>query len=643
MMKRRILLSVFSILVVGLQAQNPARSGTDHAVCFYVTTFQPDWPALPETKTEVEAIGAQLADDYGFTVEYVPNPKKADIKSKILELNRRNFREKDQLLLFFSMHGHFITAADRGYLIPADGKTPANDPLGDSWLSYDDLGAYVSQIPCRHVLLSLDACYSGAFGIRQSTTERSKSYPGDVKPSGSQECKKMQEEALFADSYLYFTAGGLTRTPARSRFADAWLEALGEGWLKKVIATNELRYAFGSVRNPAPEGGIFSRKTNGGDFVFVHKSACSNTPVIDKTADKAAWQTAKNTGTLAAYRKYAASFPNGEFRPLADQKIREIEAAQKEEIAWEEAKRLNTREAYDQFLQDYPGSDYKELASLYRSQVAGKNTPAVKEETTKTTTEDLPGFVFLQGGDFKMPHSVTLSDFYVSRYEITVKEYLEFANSTNSNFPEWKEKGSSYNIQTGSNNHYKKLGSALTNSNHPIVGISWLNAVAYCNWRSEQDGFQKVYSISGSNVTANWNANGYRLPTEAEWEYAARSRGKDEEWAGTSSESSLSQYANASGTGDGYEYTAPVGSFKANSLGLFDMSGNVWEWCWDWYGTYPTSSQNNPHGPDSGSYRVLRGGSWNDIPSDLRCANRSYSGPVNRYFDYGFRLARAAR
>jgi outer membrane protein OmpA-like peptidoglycan-associated protein len=379
-----LFLQFFVALPSLISAQNPARSGTDHAVFFYVTDFQPDWPRLPETKTEVEAIAAKLKDDYGFSVEFVRNPTKADIENKILEINQRKYGSKDQLLLFFSMHGHFIASADRGYLVPSDGKTPPQDPLGKSWLSYDDLGAYLSQNPCKHILLSLDACYSGAFGMRQNAAERTKTYPGAVKADAAQECKSIETEALFAESYLYFTAGGNQRAPAQSKFADAWLKALGEGWLKKVITTNELRYAFGNVRNPAPEGGLFSRKTNGGDFVFMHKTACAAAPPIDKAADKAAWNRAKDANTFDAYRQYIADFPDGEFRPLVEKRINELEREQQEELAWESAKKSNTVKAYDDFILEYPNGTYEDLAQYKRNDLLNNNdTQTLKKDNPK--------------------------------------------------------------------------------------------------------------------------------------------------------------------------------------------------------------------------------------------------------------------
>jgi len=172
--------------------------------------------------------------------------------------------------------------------------------------------------------------------------------------------------------------------------------------------------------------------------------------------------------------------------------------------------------------------------------------------------------------------------------------------------------------------------------------VSWYDAIEYCNWRSEQEGLTPVYRKSGSDVTANWNANGYRLPTEAEWEYAARSRGKREKWAGTSSENQLSDYANY---GQNIGKTVEVGFYRANALGLHDMSGNVWEWCWDWYGgsDYYSASDGStdPRGPATGSIRVLRGGGWDFNPQYCRAAYRLNGGPALRDSNIGFRLARS--
>ncbi len=281
-----------------------------------------------------------------------------------------------------------------------------------------------------------------------------------------------------------------------------------------------------------------------------------------------------------------------------------------------------------------------------------------KEET------DLPDMVFVQGGTFTMgctaeqggdcdedespTRQVTLSSFYIGRHEVTVQEFSYFIND--SGYRTDAEKGDGSYLLTGSN-WEKKAGidwrfDAEGNRrptgeyNHPVIHVSWYDAVAYCNWRSDQEGLQEVYHINGTNVSADWSANGYRLPTEAEWEYAARSRQNRDKWAGTSSESQLSSYANISGESDGYKCTAPVGSFRSNGLGLHDMTGNVWEWCWDWKGDYPSGSERDPKGPSSGTSRVLRGGSWNNSSRLGRVSSRFWKVPVFRYYFYGFRLSR---
>ena len=179
-----------------------------------------------------------------------------------------------------------------------------------------------------------------------------------------------------------------------------------------------------------------------------------------------------------------------------------------------------------------------------------------------------------------------------------------------------------------------------------------------------KEGLVPCYSISGSTDPArwgsvptsqnstwdaarcDWNANGYRLPTEAEWEYACRAGTSTATSFGNSLVSSQANFNgnyqyNVSTKGTYLEKTAPVGSYPANAWGIYDMHGNVWEWCWDWYkdSYYASSPGSDPHGADSGRYRVLRGGSWSYDGDYLRSANRSdYGAPTYRNYNYGFRV-----
>jgi formylglycine-generating enzyme required for sulfatase activity len=169
----------------------------------------------------------------------------------------------------------------------------------------------------------------------------------------------------------------------------------------------------------------------------------------------------------------------------------------------------------------------------------------------------------------------------------------------------------------------------------PVECVSWLDAVEYCNALSRLAGLPDAYVISPvrRSVSVMKNSKGYRLPTEAEWEYACR--------AGTIAP----RYGNLDeiawyGANSG-EQTHEVGLKRPNGWNLYDMLGNVWEWTWDWYGDYPTGNQTDPQGPASGSDRVTRGGSWYDDASYARAGYRNFNPPDGRYNNIGFRPLRS--
>jgi formylglycine-generating enzyme len=241
-------------------------------------------------------------------------------------------------------------------------------------------------------------------------------------------------------------------------------------------------------------------------------------------------------------------------------------------------------------------------------------------------SEGFDNMIFVKGGSFQMGsnkyddekpvHSVTVSDFYIGKYEVTQAEWQAIMGKNPGNF-----KG----------------------DNLPVEKVSWYDAVEFCNKKSRAEGLTPCYTGSGKNTKCNFSANGYRLPTEAEWEYAAR--------GGVSASSTTGyKYAGSNNIGEVAWYysnsnskTHTVGTKQPNELGIYDMSGNVWEWCNDWYSKkyYKTSPNNNPQGASSGKYSVLRGGSWNFNDDLCRVANRFRNGRGNCSGDYGFRLVRA--
>jgi len=238
---------------------------------------------------------------------------------------------------------------------------------------------------------------------------------------------------------------------------------------------------------------------------------------------------------------------------------------------------------------------------------------------------DAPAFpddmVFINGGTFAMgspaneygrsvnegpQHQVTVSSFYMAKYQVTQADYLEIMGINPSTF-----KG----------------------DNLPVEQVSWYDAVNYCNKRSLKEGLTPAYTVNGSSVSWNREANGYRLPTEAEWEYACRAGTVTPFYSGTTVADAGWYSGNSKGR------TQPVGEKTPNAWGLYDMHGNVLEWCWDWLGSYTSAAQTDPIGVTSGTGRVYRGGSWHFESYQNRSAYRFGNHPFLKTFFLGFRVA----
>jgi formylglycine-generating enzyme len=271
------------------------------------------------------------------------------------------------------------------------------------------------------------------------------------------------------------------------------------------------------------------------------------------------------------------------------------------------------------------------------------------------------GLVLIPAGAFTMgrtsgdtdsnapPVTVNVSAFYMGKYEVTKAEWDEVQA--------WAVKNEYADLPAG----------AGKGPEHPVHTVSWFDIVKWCNARSEREGLEPVYSVAGVVMksgtlvpTADWDANGYRLPTEAEWEKAARGgvAGKRYPWgADTISHNQANYFSTGSSFGNlsgnaGYHpsytagatpYTSPVGSFAANGYGLYDMAGNVFEWCWDWYGTTAyVNGATDPRGPATAATRVFRGGGWFIGANRCRASDRHFTFPTDLNNGTGFRVARSS-
>ena len=256
-----------------------------------------------------------------------------------------------------------------------------------------------------------------------------------------------------------------------------------------------------------------------------------------------------------------------------------------------------------------------------------------------------------QGSDSEKPiHEVTLTNnYYIGKYEVTNEEYCRFLNNCDVNSNGYKEGKKLIDMD----NEYCQIGYNGTNfyvksgkGNYPVIEVTWWGCIYYCNWLSDKTGLVQSYDLNTGEMIDYPNNKGYRLPTEAEWEYAARSRtnnpdylysGSDDieevAWYWNNSENSDNPMSNEKGTHE-------VGTKNPNDIGTYDMSGNVWEWCYDWWDNYSSSPSQNPIGPSNGSYRIRRGGSWYNYSSNCRVVSRSFSTPDYNYYVLGFRLCK---
>lgn len=514
------------------------------------------WQQLNNPISDATALSTELKDTYGFETRVFPNPDRQSIIDTLLEWQKRKFEDGDQLFVFFTGHGTYDKNFGQGYFIPKNGRF--EDVYHQSHIPLTEIGNLIGNIPCKHILLAIDACYSGTINKEIAI----KGEPPIFQRPGDQNHQEKLEDLiqlqLSSQSRLLITSVGKESSPDgtdHSPFVEAILSSLRNAHAQtpiKLVLYSDLLAMLERV-NPRPQNG-FLNGHNGGGFVFVNKNL------------------------LYPNSNFIVHNPSG-------------------------------RQSNPDFIDFFPGEMVEITGGTFRM-----GSDVGSGEQNERPVND-----------------VTVNTFFMGRFEVTIEQFSRFISETNYQTDAEKtdsstiKSGSEFIRQPGVNWRHDEYGQERPQNlyHYPVIHVSWNDAVQYCEW------------LSGKTEVT------YRLPTEAEWEYAAGGGSKNRtKWAGTNTESSLGSYAwferNAN------RATHSVGEKKANDLNLHDLSGNVAEWCDDWYEEtfYTNKITQNPTGPHKGKSKVFRGGAWHDQPADCRVSYRSHGSPNMSSCSLGFRIVR---
>ncbi|MDR2095474.1 MAG: SUMF1/EgtB/PvdO family nonheme iron enzyme [Treponema sp.] len=587
---------IFLFVVAGLTAQEgggirkaamsallgeDAVIGKQWAVFIAIDRYR-EWPQLTNRVRDARELCSILKENYVIdeVIELYDGEATAEnIRRMFAELLVK-VRPGDSVCLFYLGHGFTDRLSNTGFWIPVNGGI---DPWGQTaWLNNTQIWNYISALKALHVLMISDTGFSHA-GLSQAVLSE---YQNSGREHWSRQTGEYYRNIYRKPSLQVMTCAA--ESDAAGFIQDIKRTLLGFKGSCLEPADILYRLKADTVR-PAPFFFRSSQYQDGGGFLFF-KGAISLLPDVN----------AGIAGSLGGRMIGSASdvsYIPGKTGAEEQEAPRQIEALPEEIVEAEEP-------------QSIPQVNDQEPPA---SQANGGERLKIKVDLKDFV--ELPGGLFMMGspgyekfrGNDEAQRPIQVKGFYIGKYEVRQKEYTAVMGNNPSRFK----------------------GPEL-----PVEQVSWYDALEYCNRLSIKEGLTPAYTINGAAVSWNRDADGYRLPTEAEWEYACR--------AGTSSAYSIviknnKQYANYNGKGP-----VNAGSFPPNAWGIYDMHGNVWEWCWDIYGPYNLAAQNNPDGASAGNFRIERGGSWSNGINDLRSANRAYHDPTGSGAYLGFRVIRPA-
>ena len=540
----------------------------------------------------------------GFTVTLLVNAKRDAMEKAVRDFG--NALKSPQTVGLFYYSGHGAQNEGQNYLLPVDADVQDADELRYKALDAESVLAKMRSSGNKLNMIFLDACRNNPFPGATRSAERGLSVVRVEVP-----------ESVI----VYATSPGSVAQDGNGRnspFTQAFLANMKTPGQDIAVMMKQVTGSVKQSTAGSQTPWISSNLTKDFSFVAAAGGSGSNVRPSPASSNNGDWGDIVVTpGALSLSVASAGTVTfNGKSKALpAGGSVNMAGIVPGDypiSIAYSDGK------SESHTVQVEPGQTATVVFSYQPAPPAASAPVASSPDNTTADSLDIV-MVAVPGGTYQMGGSTrtTVSSFSIGQTEVTQAQYQKVMGSNPAHFTAGAE-----------------------SSQRPVEQVSWYDAVAFCNQLSQLSGLSAVYTINGPKVTADMGRNGYRLPTEAEWELAARggvqSTTQSAKYAGGDNLDEVAWHDSNSG-----KTTHPVATKKANDLGLFDMSGNVWEWCQDWY-AYRLAGGSDPGGATDGPGRVLRGGSYSGGGSDdsVAVSFRGYHIPDFRYLNYGFRVVR---
>jgi formylglycine-generating enzyme required for sulfatase activity len=614
--------------------------GASYALVIGVSHYTNGWRDLSGVRDDLPAVKAAL-EKHGFKVTTVIDPTRRQFDDVVRQfINDYGQGGKNRLLIYFAGHGHTLTTQDGlrelGYIVPSDAPVPKGNDTGAFKrfaVSMNEVQNYAEQIEAVHALFVFDSCFAGTIfksrsgGVPEAITDKI------VKPV--REFITAGNEKQAVPDYSYFRRAFVAALDGEADDNhDGFITGVELGGYLHREVTNYTKRAqtpqYGKINNP---------DLNEGDLVFVAPKRETVALVSPCATEEEAWKLAQDSRSVAAVRAFLGEYSNCRYAANARILLASLETPAPVEPAKPPARyaRVSGNKPLVTMSFETARVDAKERVTRLPGQTANGYIEQLPEGLSLEMVE-IEGGSFLMGTSYAeapdfirmakrhyydlelvnngsakyltdrtMPqHQVTVGDFYIGKYEVTQVQWFAVMGTNPSKF-----KG----------------------DNLPVENVSWDDAKEFC---------RRLNVKLGLN-----DAEGYRLPSEAEWEYAARAGSKTKFAFGDKIITKIVNHTSGVFIHRTWKTTVAVGSLGvANAWGLFDMHGNVREWCEDdWHRSYNGAPADGTAWVDISNRaqeRVIRGGSWNAPTVDCLSAFRGLHEPNHRWYDLGFRLVRTA-